>query len=388
MKPFVCFGAKNRAVLGRIIVTSLLALFLSGLAATARAQHIISFDAPGADMTSGSFNGTFANAVNNFGVITGFYIDSNDVSHAFIRYPDGKFTSFEVPGADMTVGSFNGTSAASINDAGVVTGEYFDASGESHGFLRGADGKITKFDVPGAGGYGTTPIALNVEGGVVGYYSDSNFEFGAFLRNPDGKVTKFAGPGVCTGGTPAGCYGNEATNINFLGTVAGNYMDGNFMGHGMIRRPDGSITTYEAPGAGTGQYQGTGCPGCYAGLNQWGVIAATYIDNNSVSHGYVRNLDGKIVTFDAPGAGTAAGEGTGCGSDCQVSLNDFGAIVGTYIDSTFTGHGYLRNPSGKIVTVDPPGSQLTEPSNINDLGVFTGIYVDANDVYHGFLFIP
>ena len=33
-------------------------------------------------------------------------------------------------------------------------GNYNDASGFSHGFLRSPDGKFTSFDVPGAGGYG------------------------------------------------------------------------------------------------------------------------------------------------------------------------------------------------------------------------------------------
>ena len=34
-----------------------------------------------------------------------------------------------------------------------------DATGYSHGFLRSPDGKFTTFEVPGAGGYGTNPIA-------------------------------------------------------------------------------------------------------------------------------------------------------------------------------------------------------------------------------------
>jgi hypothetical protein len=98
--------------------------------------------------------------------------------------------------------------------------------------------------------------------------------------------------------------------------------------------------------------------------------------------------DGRFTTFDAPGAGTGGYQGTGCFSDCPVSLNDWGAISGIYIDTNYVYHGYLRSPEGKIVTVDPVGSILTFPDGINDFGSITGYYIDANGVYHGFLRIP
>ena len=107
-----------------------------------------------------------------------------------------------------------------------------------------------------------------------------------------------------------------------------------------------------------------------------------------MNHGFLRSPDGKFTTFDAPGAGTDSYEGTGCSSDCPVSINDWGAITGTYIDTNYVYHGYLRSPKGKIVTVDPRGSIFTSPAGINDSGTITGYYVDANDVYHGFLRIP
>jgi hypothetical protein len=62
--------------------------------------------------------------------------------------------------------------------------------------------------------------------------------------------------------------------------------------------------------------------------------------------------------------------------------------MGTYIDSNFVYHGYLRTPDGNIVTVDPLGSVFTWSSSMNDSAVITGYYLDANSVYHGFLRIP
>lgn len=372
---------------GALALFMALSMLASGSTASAQKPHIITFEAPGAD-TTGDNNGTYPSSINNWGAITGSYQDTNNTFHGFLRHPNGTFTTFEAPGADS--GPFNGTTPSSINDLGAIAGSYYDANGFSHGFLRNPDGKFTSFDVPGVGGFGSTPIAMNLEGAIVGYYTDANSNFHAFLRSPNGKFTTWSGPGACENGQPNGCFGSAAFNINVFGMIAGSYEDnsGNFVGHGLIRIPDGKLTTFDVPSAGTGSYQGTGCPGCALGLNQLGAIAGIYSDANSVNHGFLRSPDGKLTTFDVPSAGTGAGEGTGCSSDCPVSLNDFGAITGTYSDANFVGHGYLRSPEGRFVTVDPSGSVGTFPFSINDSGAITGEYVDANSVWHGFLRIP
>jgi hypothetical protein len=354
----------------------------------AQEPRIITFDAPGADTKPGDNNGTYSSGMNALGAITGSYQDTNNTFHGFLRSLDGKFTTFEAPGADT--GAYNGTSPAAINDLGAITGAYYDANGFSHGFLRSPDGKFTTFDVPDVGGYGTNPIALNLEGAVVGWYTDANDLFHSFVRYPDGKFSAFLAPGQCETNGSEGCYGSELSNINFLGLSVGNYMDNtaNLVHHGLIRHADGSFTTYEAPGAGTGPSQGTGCPGCFAGLNQFGAIAGIYTDSNTVYHTFVRAPNGKFTSFDAPGAGTGNSQGTGCPSDCPVSLNNFGAVTGVYIDAANVFHVYLRSPGGNILTVEPAGSAFTFPAGINDLGLIAGYYADANGIYHGFLRIP
>src|SRR5260370_41399278 len=95
-----------------------LALCTLGLGSTASAQkpRIVSFDAPGADTTPGDFNGTYPSSINVWGVIAGSYQGADTVFHGFLRTPGGKFTTFQAPGADTTAGSFNGTSPNSIND--------------------------------------------------------------------------------------------------------------------------------------------------------------------------------------------------------------------------------------------------------------------------------
>jgi hypothetical protein len=369
-----------KAVLAGLACAVFCLLFLSS---EGRAQdaRIITFDAPGADTTPGDFNGTYPSAINAWGVITGAYQSADTVLHGFIRTPDGKFINFQAPGADTTPGSYNGTYPNGINDLGAVTGAFWDVTGSSHGFVRSPDGKFTIFDVLDE--TSINPIAINLEGAVVGFYTDSNFSFRAFLRTPDGKITTWIGPGACTTDGSQGCYGSGATNINAFGIIAAGYNDGNLVHHGLLRNREGKLITYDVPGASS-----TGCPGCYSGLNQFGAIGGIYSDSNGVNHGFLRDPSGKFTTFDAPGAGSASGQGTGCPSDCSTGLNNWGAITGTYIDSNGYLHGYLRTPNGKITTVDPNGALYTFTASINDSGAVTGAYIDANYVYHGFVRIP
>jgi hypothetical protein len=67
------------------------------------------------------------------GAIDGDYFDANGVSHGFVRERDGSFTTLDAPGAGT--GPFQGTSIAAINSAGQVTGQYLDANNAMHGFL-------------------------------------------------------------------------------------------------------------------------------------------------------------------------------------------------------------------------------------------------------------
>jgi hypothetical protein len=57
------------------------------------------------------------------------------VYHGFLRSPDGKIATFDAPGADTTPGDLNGTFALSINDRGAITGYYIDTNNVSHGFV-------------------------------------------------------------------------------------------------------------------------------------------------------------------------------------------------------------------------------------------------------------
>jgi redox-regulated HSP33 family molecular chaperone len=63
------------------------------------------------------------------------------------------------------------------------------------------------------------------------------------------------------------------------------------------------------------------------------------VDTSDVNHGFVRALDGTLTTFDVPGAGTGPFQGT-----IPLSNNSVGAITGYYIDASDVTHGFLRTP--------------------------------------------
>jgi len=105
--------------------------------------------------------------MNQHGTIVGSYTDENDRVHGFFRDPNGRFTTFDVPGSIRTV-------IRDINPAGTIAGIYRDANNVRHGYLRTADGAVTSFDIPG-GSFGSAECfdtCLNPAGVLTGIYLD------------------------------------------------------------------------------------------------------------------------------------------------------------------------------------------------------------------------
>ena len=107
------------------------------------------------------------------------------------------------------------------------------------------------------------------------------------------------------------------------------------------------ITVFDAPGAGTGPGQGTFPFNSPQLINPNGAITGFYTDSADALHSFVRDDNGVITTFDAPGAGTGAGQGT---QSFAISPN--GKITGFYFDGTDAVHGFLRDKKGVITTFD------------------------------------
>ena len=150
-------------------------------------------DAPGAAMVSspacaGSC-GTTAYAMNDLGDVVGSYTDAKVVPHGFLRHADGKFISFDAPGAGLGAGLDQGTYAMSINDLGVIAELLQDPSNVFHAFVHDFYGFFTTFDAPGAGTgayQGTQAFSINLEGATTGFYIDGNNVAHGFARSRDG----------------------------------------------------------------------------------------------------------------------------------------------------------------------------------------------------------
>lgn len=119
---------------------------------------------------------TTAAAINNAGVIAGFYSDLAGFTDGFI-YNGGAFTTLDAPGAVDT-------SLLGINDLGEVVGFDVDASNNMHGVICSVMTlKCTQEDDPS--GLGTTTFnGVNDLGQIVGFYVDGADNTIGLLADP------------------------------------------------------------------------------------------------------------------------------------------------------------------------------------------------------------
>ena len=112
------------------------------------------------------------------------------------------------------------------------------------------------------------------------------------------------------------------------------------------------------------------------GINDAGQIVGDYIDSNGTEHGFLYS-GGTYTTIDRPRAtnGTEA-----------LGINDAGQIAGYYVDSSSAVHGFLYS-GGTYTTFDvSPGFSIL--AGINNAGQLVGSYPDRNSPEHGFLATP
>jgi hypothetical protein len=180
-----------------------------------------------------------------------------------------------------------------------------------------------------------------------------------------------------------GVQGTFVFGINASGLISGNYGDANNVTHGFLLS-NGRYTTFDDPVAGTAPFQGTNA----FSLNDQGQVVGFYWDTtpNPVfgrfnEHGFLLS-NGRYTTLDEPNA---------VGTTQANAINDFGRIVGDYLDARHVIHGFLLT-GGHYTTLDDPNAgttgnaiQGTVPTGINDSGEITGYYVGPNNDFHGFL---
>jgi probable HAF family extracellular repeat protein len=151
-----------------------------------------------------------AYGINNRGQIVGDYRDADGITHGYLWH-DGRFTTIDGPHGTEA------TSLTEINDRGQILGIYSNESGASSGFLL-TRGRYSTFDGPD--GPFTFALGLNNRGRIVGFTTDAlegaGTEFQGFVLRDgaDGPVTRIEIPGA---------LGTGATGINDRGQIVGRY---------------------------------------------------------------------------------------------------------------------------------------------------------------------
>jgi hypothetical protein len=326
---------------------------------------IIKFNVSGAG--TGAGQGTIPFGIVADGSILGEYIDASGVYHGFLRSPSGAITTFDAPGA----GPGQSTFPSGINSALTIVGSYSDSSSVSHGFLRSPGGSFVTIDAPGAGtgaGQGTGAYDINTKGEIAGSYYDSEGTAHGYVRSPGGTFTSFDAPGAGTG-SGLGTYPAGLCGLNDAGAIAGTFNDISNVYQVYLRTPTGAFTDITPPGT---------VDTLIAGISSNQTVAGFYIDSITL-HGFV-SLNGTITSFDAPNSTATTAN----------NINAGGTVAGDYYDTHSVIHGYVRTPSGVFTEFSVPGAgtaanQGTVAAFINSTGQITGNYIDSSGVNHGFL---
>lgn len=321
------------------------------------------FTAPTAGTLAGQ--GTWPQGINARGTVAGVYVDSSNVAHGFTRTAAGVFT---------TVNGFNAktgvTSLSGINASGQVIGNFTPPgvlpSAQSIGFLLSPGGKFVAIQAQ-LGLVATEPLAINDGGTICGVWT--NFDgtgFHGFVRDTTGNLTSFDADPNSTNGT-------TASAINASGTIAGTYIDGNSAMHGFTRDPQGIITSFDPEGS-TGTF-------AYS-INASGQVAGYYFDAQNAEHLFVRNADGTFTTFGIFGAVAYDAPGSGL----KVAINDSGETAGVATLNSGSTVAWTRLANGKTAIFQSCGQ--TGVSGLNNAGHFTGFCggTDQQLSFDGFTF--
>jgi hypothetical protein len=132
----------------------------------------------------------------------------------------------------------------------------------------------------------------------------------------------------------------------------------------------GQYASFDAPGAGGGNNQGT-FPNS---INSQGWIGGTIILTTSVDQGFLRSPNG-TYTVVIP---------TGAAQSTVSAINASHEAVGLAFYANGSTSGFLRDASGNYTRLAVSGAYSTTPSTINDNGMVAGFAFDSTGS-HGFV---
>ena len=311
---------------------------------------------------------TYADFVNAEGGVIGSFIDAQGVFYPYIRNPDGRFISLELPHAAQ----FEYFFLPAVNDAGIVI-----ARAKLRGDIpRTAVGTLQhglqSLEVPDS--LSTEGWNINQDGSIVGHYDSPDGQRHGFIARPitDTEATVDDEPVVESVGNSYTFESIEVPGVDFLELTASDNFE-NYAGNTRsvdsektvgFTLIDGVFKTYDFPGS-----QNT----YFYALDRNGKAAGYYEDNNGLSHGIVLE-NGKLREYKFPDAVQTFIYGI---SDTT------GALTGSFIDAS----GVRRGFSGDTI-VEVPGAAATYADFVSATGAVIGSYVDSDGIYHGYVRAP
>jgi len=171
---------------------------------------------------------------------------------------------------------------------------------------------------------------------------------------------------------PPGSQLTAPGNINAVGQIAGTYFEADFSSHGFVRNPDGTINSFDVPG-----FLATVI------ITQQGVVVGIYFDANG-SHLFERAPNGTITTLEIPSPGASV---------YAVVVNTSGAMAGGFFDANGVVNGFIRSPGGKFNLFPMPSSLspsffIPNFAALTQTGTIVGSFVDQFFNNHGYLLSP
>jgi probable HAF family extracellular repeat protein len=209
-------------------------------------------------------------------------------------------------------------------------------------------------------------IGINDSGYIVGYQGLPNQKGFTLVPSESCPPACDFKPENYPGSTQTGVSGinnDNESNSNF--ETAGWWVDKTGNEHGFMRSAEAWIDV---------DYPGT-IGNSLNGLNDNNVAAGAYRDGHGNSHPYIYSQPGnQYIPLIIPGSDNAWATG----------INDFGVIVGTYIDSSGV-HGFeISGPN--FISLNYPAATLTYVNGINNYGAIVGYFTDTSGYNHGFIY--
>jgi hypothetical protein len=304
-----------------------------------------------------------------------------------------------------------GTTTGGYRDGWTWNGTDYMWNGDTWGWQGGGANKFAfRTIVDRADPTFNQLLGINDMGRIVGYYGsgeDAEHPNKGFEVTSPYKQRSFLEENF------PGSAQTQVVAINNTGWSAGFYVDSHGANHGFVRH-EGHYRTVDFPGT-------TSSPSFnqLLGINRFGIAVGFFNDAKGHSHAFLFNVrtgqfalvrlpvraesvvatgindHGQIVGFFQVGKvtkGFILGSGGftvlnfGNHTNTQaLGVNNFGVVVGSFVDGHGRTHGFVRLSSHLVRVVDAPGATDTVVNGLNNKGSIVGFFTDSKKDTLGFL---